>query len=179
MIERYVALLALHGLVALSAHVSSTAVNVSTPEVVEEEAKQTPVDAEPTNEPNAEEVEPETTEEPLPEAEEVASSIGWPWRDLADCESGNWLEGGGFEPGSARWGWGGPDPIPPWGTDVHDGGLQFHPKTWEAYRFAAHPGRAYDASPQEQVEVAELVLEAEGWDAWPTCSSLLGLKGEP
>lgn len=104
--------------------------------------------------------------------------VGEPWATLAECESGNWINGGeSFERGSARWAWGGADPIPPWGTAIHHGGLQHHPDTWDWVApmvGLGHIARAYHATPQEQVQVAEKVLELQGPQAWPVCSVKIG-----
>jgi hypothetical protein len=94
---------------------------------------------------------------------------------LADCESGNWLDGGAaFEVGSARWGWAKPGAaVPPWGTTYHHGGLQFLPATWDWVAPMVgldHIAYAYDASTDEQIQVAEKVLDLQGWGAWPVCS---------
>ncbi len=56
------------------------------------------------------------------------------------------------------------------------GGLQFHPRTWVAYRPAGLPDLASEASREEQILVAERVLAAQGWRAWPACSRRLGLR---
>lgn len=115
-------------------------------------------------------------DEPAPEPEpEPARSV---WDDLADCESGNWVDGGAsFETGSARWYWGRPGTeVPPWGTTVHDGGLQFHPDTWTWLAPEGFPERAYDATREQQIVVGEAVLDAQGWAAWPVCSKKLGLR---
>ena len=90
------------------------------------------------------------------------------WDDLADCETGEWIDGGkDFVEGSARW-------------EAQDGffhgGLQFHPQTWASYRTSTDRIRAYEASRDEQIRVAERVLADQGWGAWPRCSELLGLR---
>jgi resuscitation-promoting factor RpfA len=90
------------------------------------------------------------------------------WDDLADCESGQWKRDGGFVEGSADW-----------SSSVHrtfQGGLQFHPTTWAWLKDDDMPAKAYDATRDEQIEVAERVLEAQGWEAWPVCSRKLGLR---
>ncbi|MFC4460176.1 transglycosylase family protein [Pseudonocardia nematodicida] len=75
------------------------------------------------------------------------------WDQLAQCEaSGNWAAntGNGFS-----------------------GGLQFTPSTWQAF---GGSGQAHHASKAEQIRVAENVLAGQGWGAWPSCSSKLGLR---
>jgi hypothetical protein len=80
----------------------------------------------------------------------------WPWGKLAACESGR------------RWSYN--------GSSGFDGGLQFHPGTWSAYRRAGEPAFAYLAPAWMQVRVAERVLAVQGWGAWPACSRKLGLR---
>ncbi|MEU9255800.1 transglycosylase family protein [Streptomyces sp. NPDC048270] len=81
----------------------------------------------------------------------------WPWDCVADCESGGrWAvnTGNGFY-----------------------GGLQFWQPTWEGYGGLVFAPRADLASRVQQIRVAEDVLGAQGWDAWPTCSKRYGLAG--
>lgn len=76
------------------------------------------------------------------------------WDALAQCESGgNWgiNTGNGFS-----------------------GGLQFTPSTWAAF---GGEGSAQNASREQQIAVAENVLQGQGWGAWPACSAKLGLSG--
>ena len=76
------------------------------------------------------------------------------WDALAQCESGgNWSinTGNGFS-----------------------GGLQFTPSTWSAYGGTGSP---QNASREQQIAVAERVQASQGWGAWPSCSSQLGLSG--
>jgi hypothetical protein len=78
------------------------------------------------------------------------------WDALAACEaSGNWdtQTGNGYA-----------------------GGLQFAPGTWLGHGGAAYSRSAAAATREEQIEVAQIVLAAQGWQAWPTCSRLLGLQ---
>ena len=77
------------------------------------------------------------------------------WDRLAACESGG------------RW---------DIHNSVHEGGLQFALSTWDAYRPAGFPPRAWQATREQQITVAERVLAAQGWKAWPTCSRRLGLR---
>ena len=68
------------------------------------------------------------------------------WDAIAKCESGgNWSTntGNGFY-----------------------GGLQFTQSTWRAYGGA---GSAQNASREEQIAVAERVLQGQGIGAWPVC----------
>lgn len=77
------------------------------------------------------------------------------WDRLAQCEaSGNWASTVGF----------------------YEGGLQFHPQTWDAYKPSGYPDHAYQATREQQIAVAERVLADQGWGAWPACSSELGLR---
>jgi resuscitation-promoting factor RpfA len=74
------------------------------------------------------------------------------WDALAECESGgNWntSTGNGFS-----------------------GGLQFTPSTWAAFGGTGSPE---SASREQQIAVAENVLDGQGWGAWPACSAELGL----
>ncbi|HEY2206389.1 MAG TPA: transglycosylase family protein [Pseudonocardia sp.] len=76
------------------------------------------------------------------------------WDQIAQCESGG-----------------------KWSTSTgngYSGGLQFSPSTWRAY--GGH-GSAHGASKGEQIKVAEKVLAAQGWGAWPSCSKKVSAKG--
>lgn len=76
------------------------------------------------------------------------------WDALAQCESGgNWSTNTG---------------------NGYQGGLQFSPETWAAY---GGQGSAADASRDQQIAVAERVLEGQGWGAWPSCSKQVGASG--
>jgi resuscitation-promoting factor RpfA len=75
------------------------------------------------------------------------------WDRLAQCESnGNWhiATGNGYF-----------------------GGLQFTPGSWRA---AGGSGMPHQASREEQIRVAENLLDMQGWGAWPACSRRLGLR---
>lgn len=100
---------------------------------------------------------PTTSEEPHSHSHGTASV----WDRLAKCEShGEWDYG----------------PHSGWGSGIYHGGLQFHPNTWANYRPADYPDKAYQASREQQISVAERVLEEQGWQAWPACSRKLGLR---
>jgi nucleoid-associated protein YgaU len=76
------------------------------------------------------------------------------WDRLAQCESGgNWAISSG---------------------NGYYGGLQFNLGTWRAYGGSGMPNQA---SRSAQIAVAEKVLAAQGWNAWPACSRKLGLSG--
>ncbi|GGG22539.1 hypothetical protein GCM10007304_40460 [Rhodococcoides trifolii] len=81
------------------------------------------------------------------------------WDKLAQCEAGgNWgiNTGNGFQ-----------------------GGLQFSPSTWTSHGGGEYAATANQASREEQITVAERVLGSQGWGAWPSCSSKLGLSSSP
>lgn len=92
------------------------------------------------------------------------------WDDLADCESGLWGPDGVPQPGTARWSYGLTE------TGLFEGGLQFHPPTWDEFRDPGMPDHAGAATREQQIVVAERVLDAQGWKAWPVCSRKLGLR---
>ncbi|MFJ8885774.1 transglycosylase family protein [Streptomyces sp. NPDC102402] len=56
------------------------------------------------------------------------------------------------------------------------GGLQFTRSTWAAYGGTAYAARADLATKDQQIAVAEKVLDGQGPGAWPTCSARAGLK---
>ncbi|MGW3732988.1 transglycosylase family protein [Streptomyces sp. NPDC005148] len=56
------------------------------------------------------------------------------------------------------------------------GGLQFTRSTWAAYGGTVYAPRADLATREQQITVAEKVLETQGPGAWPTCSVRAGLK---
>ncbi len=75
------------------------------------------------------------------------------WSGVAQCESsGNWQinTGNGFY-----------------------GGLQFQQSTWEEFGGLVYAERADLASPAQQIEIAEKVLDGQGIGAWPVCGANL------
>lgn len=106
-------------------------------------------------------VEPEPASPPDPEP---VRSV---WDRVADCEAGEWTGDGGFVEASANWSA---------TAGRFEGGLQFHPDTWDGYRDPDMPAAAYDATREQQIVVAERVLAEQGWKAWPVCSRKLGLR---
>jgi resuscitation-promoting factor RpfA len=77
------------------------------------------------------------------------------WNRLAQCESsGDWHINTG---------------------NGYYGGVQFSDSTWDAYGGERYASTADQASREQQIVIAEKVLDAQGWGAWPACSSELGL----
>lgn len=79
------------------------------------------------------------------------------WDRLAQCESGgNWQinTGNGYQ-----------------------GGVQFHPGTWNSMGGRAYAPGAHLASREQQIDIAERVAAAAGgsFRAWPGCRAKLGL----
>ena len=81
------------------------------------------------------------------------------WDNVAQCESGgNWHINTG---------------------NGYYGGLQFTQGTWVNYGGAAFASRADLATREEQISIADKVLAAQGWGAWPVCSHYAGpARGE-
>ncbi|GGL21433.1 transglycosylase family protein [Nocardia jinanensis] len=78
------------------------------------------------------------------------------WDRLAQCEAGgNWAINTG---------------------NGYHGGLQFSQSTWQANGGGDYAPTANQASREQQITVAENVLASQGWGAWPSCSSSLGLS---
>jgi murein DD-endopeptidase MepM/ murein hydrolase activator NlpD len=77
------------------------------------------------------------------------------WEKVAACESsGNWAVNTG---------------------NGYYGGLQFSGSTWAAFGGGQYAPRADLATRDQQIAVAEKVLDGQGPGAWPTCSVRAGL----
>ncbi|GAA4680166.1 resuscitation-promoting factor [Gordonia humi] len=77
------------------------------------------------------------------------------WDRLAQCEStGNWAinSGNGFY-----------------------GGIQFDQNTWDRWGGQEYAPRADLATREEQIAIAKKTQAAQGWGAWPSCTSQLGI----
>ncbi|WP_245549739.1 resuscitation-promoting factor [Gordonia effusa] len=108
-------------------------------------------------------LESQTTTEPVAATVRVGTKPGAPyvppgsvWDALAQCEStGNWAinNGNGFY-----------------------GGIQFDAGTWLRWGGGKYAPRADLATREEQIDIAKKTLAAQGWGAWPACSSSLGLR---
>ncbi|MGW3963109.1 transglycosylase family protein [Amycolatopsis sp. NPDC005003] len=91
---------------------------------------------------------------PLAIAATPASATNWD--AIAQCESsGNWNTNTG---------------------NGYYGGLQFSQSTWKAY---GGTGSAANASREEQIAVAERVLQGQGIGAWPVCGKKGGGSSAP
>lgn len=83
-------------------------------------------------------------------------SDGTIWDSLAGCEAGgNWAinTGNGFF-----------------------GGVQFDQGTWEANGGLRYAPRADLATREEQIAIAEVTRQRQGWGAWPVCSGRVGAR---
>ncbi|QHN28968.1 transglycosylase family protein [Gordonia pseudamarae] len=58
------------------------------------------------------------------------------------------------------------------------GGLQFTPSTWKAFGGHKYAPSADQASPAEQMEVANTTLKTQGWNAWQLTSRKAGVTGK-
>lgn len=94
------------------------------------------------------------------QAEPTESDMGirWDvWNPIAQCESGYGGE-------------------PDWSINTGNGfygGLQF---TLDSWRWVGGEGYPHHASKEEQIYRAEILLERQGWVAWPACSKKVGYR---
>lgn len=103
---------------------------------------------------------PEPQPEPAPAAPAAPAPAptagGSVWDSLAQCESGgNWSH----------------PPV----AGSYSGGLMFHHGSWQAFGGTQYASAPHLASRGAQIAVAEQILAAQGWGAWPGCSAKLGL----
>jgi uncharacterized protein YabE (DUF348 family) len=83
-------------------------------------------------------------------------SDGSIWDSIAGCEAGgNWAINTG---------------------NGYYGGVQFDQGTWERNGGLRFASRADLASREEQITVAEVTRERQGWGAWPVCSGRAGAR---
>lgn len=104
-------------------------------------------------------------------AERTATEPRSVWDRLAECESGEWINGGeAFVGGSARW-----DAS----EGTFRGGIQYLPQTWVSFARKVlgdeAPSSAHLASREQQIRVGKEVLRVQGVRAWPTCGPMVGL----
>ncbi|WP_228838484.1 resuscitation-promoting factor [Nocardia amamiensis] len=78
------------------------------------------------------------------------------WDALARCEStGNWSINTG---------------------NGYYGGVQFDQGTWERQGGLRYAPRADLATREEQIAIAEITRQRQGWGAWPACTGRLGIS---
>ncbi|MGP5163929.1 transglycosylase family protein [Arthrobacter rhombi] len=102
--------------------------------------------------------EPEKKDEKASTAGTTASAGGVSanWKALAKCESGgNWSINTG---------------------NGYYGGLQFNQSSWIGAGGGKYAALPHQATPAQQVAVAEKLRANGGWGHWPACSSKLGLR---
>ncbi|SDE35470.1 resuscitation-promoting factor [Rhodococcus tukisamuensis] len=81
---------------------------------------------------------------------------GSTWDALAKCEAtGNWAINTG---------------------NGYYGGVQFDQNTWERQGGLKYAPRADLATREEQIAIATKTQRTQGWGAWPSCSSRLGVR---
>lgn len=95
---------------------------------------------------------------PLLSAATAGAASSATWDKVAECESGeDWAINSG---------------------NGHFGGLQFRQSTWEQFGGTVYAARADLATREEQIAVAEKVLDGQGPQAWPACSERAGLAAD-
>ncbi|WP_417216963.1 transglycosylase family protein [Arthrobacter sp.] len=126
--------------------------------LVEKKVTTDPVDAEiavGTKKPEKKE-EPKKAQESTGGTTASAGGVSATWKALAQCESGgNWSINTG---------------------NGYYGGLQFSQSSWLGAGGGKYASLPNQASPAEQVAVAEKLRASGGWGHWPACSSKLGLR---
>ena len=86
----------------------------------------------------------------------VAAADDSVWDKVAQCESGgNWSINTG---------------------NGYYGGIQFNNQTWRAYGGTKYAPRADLATRDQQIDIAKKVQANQGWGAWPSCTSQLGIR---
>ncbi len=81
---------------------------------------------------------------------------GATWDALAQCEAtGNWNINSG---------------------NGYYGGVQFDQSTWERQGGLKYAPRADLATREEQIAIASKTQQTQGWGAWPSCTSRLGMR---
>jgi len=59
---------------------------------------------------------------------------------------------------------------------IYSGGLQFDRQTWIAYGGGAYAPVAAGATRGQQIEIATRLRAARGYQPWPVCSRVVGLR---
>lgn len=106
-------------------------------------------------EPVAETITVGTKKRPAPTPPAGEAPAGGSWAALAQCESGgNWHINTG---------------------NGYSGGLQFSASSWLGAGGGAYAPIAAEATPEQQIAVAENLRANGGWGHWPACAAKLGL----
>jgi hypothetical protein len=93
---------------------------------------------------------PKPRQKPKPRPKRSATTV---WDRLAQCESGgNWSINTG---------------------NGYYGGLQFSLSSWRAVGGSGYP---HEQSREQQISRAKRLRSRQGWGAWPSCASKLGLR---
>lgn len=124
----------------------------------------TPTPIPPTPTPTSEPYIPPATSEPPSNSGKVLQDGESIWIVLADCETGDGTVGPPFY---AQWDYNGPSGF--------DGGLQFHPDTWN--RIGTGYDYAWQAPPDVQIAAAQKWLEMTDWYQWPACYAEMRAAG--
>lgn len=85
-----------------------------------------------------------------PPATNLTNNHAARWDQIARCESGG------------RWDY----PIVTNRTGSYSGGLMIWTRAWDAYGGNEFAPNAYQATKNEQIEIAERILADQGWGAW-------------
>ena len=72
------------------------------------------------------------------------------WQRVGACETGYGRRPGQFS----------------WNSGTFQGFVGFYYGTWDAYKPSGYPAEAYQATPRQQMTVAEIVRAAHGYGAW-------------
>jgi hypothetical protein len=98
-----------------------------------------------------------TTTQPKPASKQTSEPTAAQWTALAYCESGNRHDyppvSGGFS-----------------------GLLMFHHATWLGYGGDEYAPEAWQATREQQIDVALRLWRARGWQPWPGCRAKLGFS---
>lgn len=98
-----------------------------------------------------------TTQPPPPPRQPVSDPTEAQWEALAYCESGNRHD------------------YPPV-TGGFSGLVMFHTVTWNSYGGTEYATYAYEATREQQLDIALRLWRARGWQPWPGCRAKLNFS---
>lgn len=93
------------------------------------------------------------------------NSTGRDWDYVADCESGQRDKNGNIIRGTANWSAN--------SGNSYYGGLQFSSSTWRQAGGTRYAPLAYQASREQQIQIANEWLDRTSWHQWPICGKYL------